>query len=436
METDASLLSLNVGLGVLLADILLSGDNAIVIALVCRSLSKEHRARALWLGVLGALLARLVMTSLATLAMNLTLVKLVGGLLLLKISVDLIVDNAAQDGMPIDPQHSSAADVFSAAKTIVLADLVMSLDNVVALSAITQNNLQMLVAGLLLSIPILMFGSLYIARLLDLFPPLLWVGGAILGAVSGALVIDDPVWDGAFNGASSMANLYVPVLAAVFVVQMGRVMVANGRQMAARNKPRTLLDIVCSSPPAQVRTQGAGSLAAAATTMATTAEAATVLPAPQPGTTPAPAANVGAAVARMAVPAAQSPTRPAAAAPRGEHRVLIGLGLFMLLSGGAMYYMLNVYQAPVPDTFFTYFCKEPALSVSYRPNARQIRFASPKGVVLTTVVEDRIVWEDYREAAARLTVPPPVKIVQVDAANLVVNGGAFDNTSCRVTERH
>ncbi len=163
MEADPSLLSLNVALGVLLVDILLSGDNAIVIALVCRRLSKEHRTKALWMGVLGAFVARLVLTSCATLAMHLPLVKLIGGLLLLKISIELIVDNAGQDSSGAKSDHSGANDIYSAARTIILADIVMSLDNVLALSAITQNNWQMLAAGLLLSIPILMFGSLYLS---------------------------------------------------------------------------------------------------------------------------------------------------------------------------------------------------------------------------------------------------------------------------------
>ena len=202
MEADPSMLSFNVALGVLLVDILLSGDNAIVIALVCRSLSKEHRIKALWLGVLGAFLARLVLTSFAALTMNLPLIKLLGGLMLLKISIELIVDNAKNERLPEDLQHSSPSDLYAAAKTIVIADIVMSLDNVLALSAITQNNFQVLTVGLLISMPILMFGSFYISRLLDVFPYLPWVGGAILGAVSGALIIDDPIFGNAFANAS------------------------------------------------------------------------------------------------------------------------------------------------------------------------------------------------------------------------------------------
>ena len=237
MEADPSLLSFQVALGVLLVDILLSGDNAIVIALVCRTLSKEHRSKALWLGVLGAFFARLVLTACASLAMNLPLLKLVGGLLLLKIAIDLIIDNVAQNAKSGPPAHSSAQDIFTAAKTIVLADIVMSLDNVLALSAITQSNWQMLVLGLLLSIPILMFGSLYLSRLLDVFPYFLWLGGAMLGGIAGSLIIDDPVFGGAFSTASSLAPLIVPLLASGFVVLISRVIAANTQRMHSLSKP-------------------------------------------------------------------------------------------------------------------------------------------------------------------------------------------------------
>ncbi|WP_342619245.1 YjbE family putative metal transport protein [Rhodoferax sp. GW822-FHT02A01] len=419
METDPSLLSFNVALGVLLVDILLSGDNAIVIALVCRSLSKEHRTKALWLGVMGAFVARLVLTSCATLAMNLPLIKLIGGLLLLKISIELIVDNLQQSGDGAGPQHSSAQDIFSAARTIVLADIVMSLDNVLALSAITQNNWQMLVAGLLLSIPILMFGSLYVARLMDVFPYLLWVGGAILGGVAGSLIMDDPVFGGAFSSASTLSNLVVPVIAAGFVVQISRVIATNAQRMQGVPKPPSLLSILWKSAPDAPRADAAVPQPVLA--LAVAAE-----------TAQHPVAKAAPVNAALATPPASTakPVRPAPVAQGGEHRVLIALGLFMILSGGAAYYLLNVYQPAVPDRFITYLCKQPAMAISYLPHAREIRFATAKGAVSTTVIEDRVVWEDYRDAGARLGAPPPVKILSADERQLVVNGGVFENTSC------
>jgi YjbE family integral membrane protein len=417
MESDASVWSFNVALGVLLVDILLSGDNAIVIALVCRSLSKQHRTKALWLGVLGAFGARLLLTGVATLAMNLPLIKLIGGLLLLKISIDLIVDNAGTDGLPIAPKDSTPGDVFAAARTIILADIVMSLDNVVALSAISQNNFQMLMAGLLLSIPILMFGSLYIVRLLDVFPYLVWVGGAILGGVSGALIIDDPIFGGSFGSASSVANLVVPVIAAVFVVQMSRVIASNAPSMNALTPPRSLFDILFKS------TEGAIVVRAPSSVL--------VVDAP----TAQPVGHYGlAAEPFLAVAALKPSLLPTTPLPQvatgGEHRVIMALGLFMVLAGCVLYYMLNAYEPPVPDRFITYECKTPAMSINFRPSAREIRFSTTKGVVVTSVIEDRIVWDDYREAGTKLAMPPPVKIVSADMGQMVVNGGMFENTIC------
>ena len=421
MEADPSLLSFNVALGVLLVDILLSGDNAIVIALVCRSLSLEHRTKALWLGVAGAFLARLVLTSCASMAMNLPLIKLLGGLLLLKISIDLIVDNANPQAVPPEQRHSSAGDLFTAAKTIVLADIVMSLDNVLALSAITQNNFPMLVAGLLLSIPILMFGSLYISRLLDVFPYLLWAGGAILGAVSGSLIIEDPIFGGAFSNASSMAGVVVPVLAAGFVVQIGRVISVNAQRMQSVPRPPSIFAILFPG----------ASNASAARATAVAREQATAR-AQENGSPPGVTAHPNKAVAaQVSGASAVAPgTAPSTASSGGDHRVVIALGLFMAVAGGLLYYMLNVLEAPMPDRFIRYTCKQPALSISYRPGSTEIHFASAQESITTSVIEGRIAWEDYKEAGDRLSMELPVKILSADSRRLIVSGGGFDNTSC------
>jgi hypothetical protein len=87
----------------------------------------------------------------------------------------------------------------------------------------------------------------------------------------------------------------------------------------------------------------------------------------------------------------------------------------------------------VPDRFITYLCKQPAMAISYMPQANEIRFATGTGVVKTTVIDDRIVWDDYRDAGVKLSIPPPVKILAADARKLVVNGGAFENTACYST---
>jgi hypothetical protein len=312
--------------------------------------------------------------------------------------------------------HSSAQDIYSAATTIVLADIVMSLDNVLALSAITQNNWQMLVVGLLLSIPILMFGTLYISRLLDIFPYFLWIGGAILGGVSGSLIVDDSIFDNAFSNATSMAPLVVPLLTAIFVVQMSRVIVFNSRRLQSINRPPSIMQI----------------LRGGVSNFSVTNQISETPASEFRGSQFAIKEPLLAVIPSEPIKPVEAPTsRITESASRGaDYRVVKALGLFMTISGGLLYYMLNVYQPTVPNQFITYICKQPAMTISYMPEANEIRFATDKGVVKTTVIEGRIVWDDYREAGARLTIPPPVKIVSVDARKLVVHGGMFENTAC------
>jgi YjbE family integral membrane protein len=220
MEFDFSGISLQVILGILLVDILLSGDNAIVIALVCRSLPPSAQSKVMWIGILGAFLARLLLTSVASMVLEIPLIKLVGGLLLLKISVDLILDNVRHGANNHEtPSHAvPQGSVWAAAKTIVLADIVMSLDNVLALSAVTGEHLGMLILGLVLSIPILMFGSIYISRALDRFPILLWAGAGILGGVAGSMLVKDTIFHGFIQSESMWVRVLAPGAAGIAVV--------------------------------------------------------------------------------------------------------------------------------------------------------------------------------------------------------------------------
>jgi len=220
MEFDFSGISLQVILGILLVDILLSGDNAIVIALVCRSLPPAAQSKVMWIGILGAFLARLLLTSVASMVLEIPLIKLLGGLLLLKISVDLILDNVRHGANAHQtPSHAvPQGSVWAAAKTIVLADIVMSLDNVLALSAVTGEHLGMLILGLVLSIPILMFGSIYISRALDRFPILLWAGAGILGGVAGSMLVKDTIFDGFIPDENMWVRVLAPGIAGIAVV--------------------------------------------------------------------------------------------------------------------------------------------------------------------------------------------------------------------------
>ena len=231
MDITSIAQSFQVILGVLLVDILLSGDNAIVIALVCRSLPKSAQAKVMWIGISGAFLARLLMTSIAVLVMEIPLIKIIGGLLLLKISVDLIVDNVkSESGHAPAVDLAPQATMWAAARTIIVADVVMSLDNVLALSAVTDNHFGMLIFGLVLSIPILMFGSIYIARALDRFPILLWVGAALLGGVAGPMLIEDVVLSPYLPPDNPWLHYGASAAAAVCVVLISRVILNRRSQ--------------------------------------------------------------------------------------------------------------------------------------------------------------------------------------------------------------
>lgn len=420
MPVDSNLFSVNAAIGVLLVDILLSGDNAIVIALVCRTLVKEDRIRALWLGMAGAFMARLVLTSSASLIMRLPFIKLIGGLLLLKISIELIVNNSLSDHLPFDAQQLVPSDIYTAAKTIIIADVVMSLDNVLALSAITQGNFTMLTVGLLMSIPILMFGSLYIARLLDVFPHFLWFGAAMLGGVSGSLMVQDRLFGDAFVNASSVTNLVAPLLAALYVVIQSNIVLGNRSGMRQTLMPRSIWSILWNhSPTTDGPTMNSSHLMKRDIVGSDTAMSITQ-------SVIARARSVQKVV--HVVSASQADQRDSTFLRKYRVFIAVGLGIFVLAFGIDL--IVNSSFMPLPAGFITYKCEEPAMSISYRPNAKQIRFNSAKGFISTEVVEDRIVWKDYHVAGITLSVPPPVKIISADPSRLIIDGGMFRHVAC------
>lgn len=433
MDADPTVWSFNTALGVLLVDILLSGDNAIVIALVSRTLDKKHRMKALWLGIVGAFAARLFLTSITSFAMEIPLVKLVGGFLLLKISINLIVDNSDQDPSVQKGHSSSRVDVFSAVKTIVLADVVMSLDNVLALSAVTQNNFQMLMVGLLLSIPILMFGSLYIARLLDVYPQLLWVGGAILGAVSGGLMVDDPIFGGAIVNPSSLASLVVPILAAAYTVMQSKIILRNQQSLGARMPPRSLWKIF------RPTLSSAGLVRQVVPPDAISVNQSEL---------PAVVSQVTDDVALMQEPQQAFEVLPGSTSvevtsvvERGiSQKIYIGFVFVLsgaLLIGWIVHFFGKSPVMPAPENWINYQCKSPDLAISYDAGAAEMRLTSAKGVVRTnvTAADGHINWKNYQAAGFALGVMPPVKVVSAAGAKLVVDGGAFENAECIAVQK-
>lgn len=168
-------------------DIVLSGDNAIVIALACGSLPPEQRSRGIIFGTAAAIGLRAVFTLIFVRLLTLPFVKLVGGLLLLWIAVKLARDERQRT--PASP----AASVFAAVRVIVVADAVMSLDNIVAIAAAAKGSVLLVVFGLALSVPLIIFGSTLLIGLFKRFPLLVWAGAALLGFIGGELIAREAI---------------------------------------------------------------------------------------------------------------------------------------------------------------------------------------------------------------------------------------------------
>jgi YjbE family integral membrane protein len=168
-------------------NILLSGDNALVIALACRGLSPRHRLWGMVLGAGAAVLLRIIFTGIVASLMGLPYLKLVGGLALIVIAAKLLVpENEDEDGV------ASASHLLQAVQIVVVADIVMSLDNVIAVAAAANGSVPLLILGLAISVPLIVAGAALIMALLTRLPVLVWAGAALLGWIAGEVIATDP----------------------------------------------------------------------------------------------------------------------------------------------------------------------------------------------------------------------------------------------------
>ncbi len=174
-------------LEIIWVNILLSGDNAVVIALACRSLPDGQRQRAVMMGAGAAVVLRIIFTLMTTALMGLPWVKLVGGLVLLWIAIKLLVPEDE------DPDIAAHNSLWKAVQTVAIADVVMSLDNVIAIAAVAKGNWNLIIFGLIVSIPMVVFGSQLIMKVMHKYPVVVWFGAALLGYVAAEIMIEDTV---------------------------------------------------------------------------------------------------------------------------------------------------------------------------------------------------------------------------------------------------
>ena len=201
---------------IVVIDLILAGDNAVVIAMAVRSLPLAQRRKGILYGSAAAVLLRVVLTFFVAHLLAMSYVKLVGGLVILWIAVKLFVE----DEEAVEA-HREAATLWHAVRLIVIADITMALDNMLAVGGASHGNLFLLIFGLGLSIPFIVFASSLLSTLMDKYPAIIYIGAALLGKIGGEMVLTDPVVTG-FIGSSTTLQWSGEAACAAGVIIIGR----------------------------------------------------------------------------------------------------------------------------------------------------------------------------------------------------------------------
>jgi YjbE family integral membrane protein len=215
---------------IIFTNIILSGDNAVVIALAARSLPARQQKQAIFWGSAAAIVLRIVLTLVAVQLLHQPYLKIVGGILLVYIGVQLLIEEEDEIEEGTDNQPKG---MLAAVRTILIADLVMSLDNVIAVAAAANDSITLLVLGLGISIPLIIFGSTMLLKLMERFPVIITLGGALLGYLAGEMAATDPAlapWVGPVS--HSAANI-AGAAGAVLVVAIGMLIRRRQAERAA-----------------------------------------------------------------------------------------------------------------------------------------------------------------------------------------------------------
>jgi len=181
-------------MSIILIDLVLAGDNAVVIAMAVRNLPGKQRLWGIALGAGGAVVVRVISTFLVAQLLNMPFIKLVGGAVIIWIAVKLLTEGANEDY-----EERESGNLWQALWIIIVADMSMGIDNMLAVGAASHGNLLLLIFGLALSIPFVVFMSNMLSKLMDKYPIILWAGAAILGKVGGEMMITDPWVHGLLN---------------------------------------------------------------------------------------------------------------------------------------------------------------------------------------------------------------------------------------------
>jgi YjbE family integral membrane protein len=214
-----------------LINIVLSGDNAVVIALACRSLAPRDQRRAFIIGTAGIVVLMTALTSFAALLMTLPYIQIIGCVLLLWIGIKLLLPE--EEGGDV----KESANFWDAVKTIIIADIVMSMDNVLGMAGAAKGHLGMLFLGLVITMPLILFGSAMLMKLMERFPSFIMIGAGLLGYVAGDMAVGDPAIKTYIDTHEHFLVHLAPIVGALLVVIAGKMLARRKQARAPVGEP-------------------------------------------------------------------------------------------------------------------------------------------------------------------------------------------------------
>ncbi len=205
---------------IIVINVVLSGDNAVVIALACRRLSPHHQKQAFIWGSVGVVVLMVALTAIVVWLLSLPYLEIVGSLMLTWIGIKLLAAEEEGDDGSVEQKST----LLAAIRTIIIADIIMSLDNVLAMAGAAKGHMWMLVVGLVITVPVILFGSALLMKLMERFPVFVLVGAGLIGWVAGEMIISDPSIKAWIDANAEFMHWGSPVLFTVVVIATGKIL--------------------------------------------------------------------------------------------------------------------------------------------------------------------------------------------------------------------
>lgn len=210
-------------LTIIMIDLVLAGDNAVVIALASRKLPLEQRNKAILWGTLGAVIIRILMTLAAVWLLKIPLLQAIGGLLLVYVAIKLLKNEGEEENV------EAGTSLLQAIQTIIVADIIMGVDNVLAIAGAAHGNMLLVILGLAISVPIVVWGSRWITAWMNRFPIIIYIGAGILAYTAGSMVVHDKIIQENLISMASWLTWAIPVLTIGIVLFAGRLLSKAGK---------------------------------------------------------------------------------------------------------------------------------------------------------------------------------------------------------------